>query len=172
LDALRFSHDKTFISSCKRPGVTARAVGVDATQPLFCFRRTWPPSRHHEASDVFMGPPTGGTTIHASMPYAAKGHREARFLLVVCDPTFPLTWTLGVPLPERTNGPHLPCCLPAPVFAMNRIARHTPPTSPLQWGRSRSSTESSSARRLRHPCICSPPSLGFADQMFKNIKVE
>jgi formate dehydrogenase major subunit len=103
----------------------------------------------------------GGNTI-TRMPQAVKGI-EALDLLVVCDP-YPTTWAV---LSERKDGTYLlPACT---SFEMN--GSRTASNRSLQWGeqivnpvfecKNDYDTMYAIARKL-----------GFADQMFKNIKVE
>ena len=103
----------------------------------------------------------GGNTI-TRMPEAAKGI-EKLDLLVVCDP-YPTTWSV---LSERKNGTYLlPACT---SFEMN--GSRTASNRSLQWG-----------EQIVKPVFeCKNDydvmyllarKLGFADQMFKNIKVE
>jgi formate dehydrogenase major subunit len=103
----------------------------------------------------------GGNTI-TRMPQAAKGI-EKLDLLVVCDP-YPTTWAV---LSERKNGTYiLPACT---SFEMN--GSRTASNRSLQWGeeivkpvfecKNDYDTMYLLARKL-----------GFADRMFKNIKVE
>ena len=103
----------------------------------------------------------GGNTI-ARMPMAAKGI-EKLDLLVVCDP-YPTTWSV---LSERKNGTYLlPACT---SFEMN--GSRTASNRSLQWG-----------EQIVKPVFeCKNDydvlyllarKLGFADRMFKNIKVE
>ena len=103
----------------------------------------------------------GGNTI-ARMPQAAKGI-EKLDLLVVCDP-YPTTWAV---LSERKNGTYiLPACT---SFEMS--GSRTASNRSLQWG-----------EKIVEPVFeCKNDydtmylltrKLGFADQMFKNIKVD
>src|SRR4029450_6615028 len=103
----------------------------------------------------------GGNTI-VRMPQAARGI-EKLDLLVVCDP-YPTTWAV---LSERKNGTYiLPACT---SFEMN--GSRTASNRSLQWG-----------EQIVKPIFeCKNDydimylfarKLGFADQMFKNIKVE
>ena len=103
----------------------------------------------------------GGNTI-ARMPMAAKGI-ETLDLLVVCDP-YPTTWSV---LSERKNGTYLlPACT---SFEMD--GSRTASNRSLQWGEHivkpafRSKNDYDTMYMLARK-------LGFADQMFKNIKVE
>src|SRR5256884_357287 len=102
-----------------------------------------------------------GNTI-VRMPQAAKGI-EKLDLLVVCDP-YPTTWAV---LSERKNGTYLlPACT---SFEMN--GSRTASNRSLQWG-----------EQIVKPIFeCKNDydimylfarKLGFADQMFKNIKVD
>src|SRR2546421_11788266 len=103
----------------------------------------------------------GGNTI-TRMPQAARGI-EKLDLLVVCDP-YPTTWAV---LSERKNGTYiLPACT---SFEMN--GSRTASNRSLQWG-----------EQIVKPIFeCKNDydimylfarKLGFADQMFKNIKVD
>ena len=103
----------------------------------------------------------GGNTI-TRMPEGAKG-MQALDLLVVCDP-YPTTWSV---LSERKNGTYLlPACT---SFEMN--GSRTASNRSLQWG-----------EQIVKPIFeCKNDydvmyllarKLGFAEQMFKNIKVE
>ena len=103
----------------------------------------------------------GGNTI-VRMPQAARGI-EKLDLLVVCDP-YPTTWAV---LSERKNGTYiLPACT---SFEMN--GSRTASNRSLQWG-----------EQIVKPIFeCKNDydimylfarKLGFADQMFKNIKVD
>jgi formate dehydrogenase major subunit len=103
----------------------------------------------------------GGNTI-TRMPEAAKGIEQLN-LLVVCDP-YPTTWAV---LSERKNGTYLlPACT---SFEMN--GSRTASNRSLQWG-----------ERIVEPVFeCKNDydimyllarKLEFAEQMFKNIKVE
>ena len=103
----------------------------------------------------------GGNTI-VRMPEAAKGIEQLD-LLVVCDP-YPTTWSV---LSERKNGTYLlPACT---SFEMN--GSRTASNRSLQWG-----------EKIVEPIFETKNDydimyllarkLGFAEQMFKNIKVE
>jgi formate dehydrogenase major subunit len=103
----------------------------------------------------------GGNTI-TRMPQAVKGI-EKLDLLVVCDP-YPTTWAV---LSERKNGTYiLPACT---SFEMN--GSRTASNRSLQWG-----------EQIVEPAFeCKNDydimyllarKLGFAEQLFKNIKVE
>jgi formate dehydrogenase major subunit len=103
----------------------------------------------------------GGNTI-TRMPQAAKGI-EKLDLLVVCDP-YPTTWAV---LSERKDGTYLlPACT---SFEMN--GSRTASNRSLQWG-----------EQIVQPAFDSKNDydimymfarkLGFAEEMFKNIKVE
>jgi len=103
----------------------------------------------------------GGNTI-TRMPQAARGI-EKLDLLVVCDP-YPTTWAV---LSERKNGTYiLPACT---SFEMN--GSRTASNRSLQWG-----------EQIVQPVFeCKNDydimyllarKLGFAEQLFKNIKVE
>jgi formate dehydrogenase major subunit len=103
----------------------------------------------------------GGNTI-TRMPEAVKGI-EKLDLLVVCDP-YPTTWAV---LSERKNGTYLlPACT---SFEMN--GSRTASNRSLQWGEQivkpvfECKNDYDVIYSLAHK-------LGFADQMFKNIKVE
>jgi formate dehydrogenase major subunit len=103
----------------------------------------------------------GGNTI-TRMPQAAKGI-EKLDLLVVCDP-YPTTWAV---LSERKNGTYiLPACT---SFEMN--GSRTASNRSLQWGEQivNPSFESKNDYDIMYLLA---RKLGFADRMFKNIKVE
>jgi formate dehydrogenase major subunit len=103
----------------------------------------------------------GGNTI-ARMPDAKKGI-EKLDLLVVCDP-YPTTWAV---LSERKNGTYLmPACT---SFEMN--GSRTASNRSLQWGEEivKPSFESKNDYDIMYALA---HRLGFADQMFKNIKVD
>jgi formate dehydrogenase major subunit len=103
----------------------------------------------------------GGNTI-TRMPQAARGI-EKLDLLVVCDP-YPTTWAV---LSERKNGTYL---LPA-CTSFEMAGSRTASNRSLQWG-----------EQIVQPIFeCKNDydtmyllarKLGFADRMFKNIKVE
>ncbi len=103
----------------------------------------------------------GGNTI-TRMPQAAKGI-EKLDLLVVCDP-YPTTWAV---LSERKDGTYL---LPAATsFEMN--GSRTASNRSLQWGEQivQPVFESKNDYDIMYALA---RKLGFADRMFKNIKVE
>ena len=103
----------------------------------------------------------GGNTI-TRMPQAKKGI-EKLDLLVVCDP-YPTTWAV---LSERRDGTYLlPACT---SFEMN--GSRTASNRSLQWGEQivQPSFESRNDYDIMHMLA---KKLGFADQLFKNIKVE
>jgi formate dehydrogenase major subunit len=103
----------------------------------------------------------GGNTI-ARMPEAARGI-EKLDLLVVCDP-YPTTWSV---LSERKNGTYrLPACT---SFEMN--GSRTASNRSLQWGEEivKPVFECKNDYDVMYLLA---RKLGFADQMFKNIKVE
>jgi formate dehydrogenase major subunit len=103
----------------------------------------------------------GGNTI-ARMPDAAKGIEKLE-LLVVCDP-YPTTWAV---LSERKNGTYLlPACT---SFEMN--GSRTASNRSLQWGEQivKPVFECKNDYDIMYLLA---RKLGFADQMFKNIKVE
>ena len=103
----------------------------------------------------------GGNTI-TRMPDAKKGI-EALDLLVVCDP-YPTTWAV---LSERKDGTYLlPACT---SFEMN--GSRTASNRSLQWGEQivEPSFESRNDYDIMYMLA---RKLGFADQLFKNIKVE
>jgi len=103
----------------------------------------------------------GGNTI-TRMPQAAKGI-EKLDLLVVCDP-YPTIWAV---LSERKNGTYLlPACT---SFEMN--GSRTASNRSLQWGEQvvKPAFECKNDYDIMYLLA---RKLGFADQMFKNIKVE
>ena len=103
----------------------------------------------------------GGNTI-TRMPEAAKGI-EKLDLLVVCDP-YPTTWSV---LSERKNGTYLlPACT---SFEMD--GSRTASNRSLQWGEQivKPIFECKNDYDVMYMLA---RKLGFADQMFKNIKVE
>ena len=103
----------------------------------------------------------GGNTI-TRMAEAAKGI-EALDLLVVCDP-YPTTWAV---LSERKDGTYLlPACT---SFEMN--GSRTASNRSLQWGDEivKPAFECKNDYNIMYLLA---RKLGFADQMFKNIKVE
>src|SRR5438128_2334664 len=103
----------------------------------------------------------GGNTI-TRMPDAAKGI-ENLDLLVVCDP-YPTTWSV---LSERKNGTYLP---PAGTsFEMN--GSRTASNRSLQWGEQivKPVFECKNDYDIMYLLA---RRLGFADRMFKNIKVD
>jgi formate dehydrogenase major subunit len=103
----------------------------------------------------------GGNTI-TRMPQAAKGI-EALDLLVVCDP-YPTTWAV---LSERKDGTYLlPACT---SFEMN--GSRTASNRSLQWGEEivKPVFECKNDYDIMYLLA---RKLGFADPMFKNIKVE
>ncbi|MFZ0149685.1 MAG: formate dehydrogenase subunit alpha [Xanthobacteraceae bacterium] len=103
----------------------------------------------------------GGNTI-TRMPQAAKGI-EKLDLLVVCDP-YPTTWAV---LSERKDGTYLlPACT---SFEMN--GSRTASNRSLQWGDEivKPAFECKNDYDIMYLLA---RKLGFADQMFKNIKVE
>jgi len=103
----------------------------------------------------------GGNTI-TRMPQAVKGI-EALDLLVVCDP-YPTTWAV---LSERKNGTYL---LPAGTsFEMN--GTRTASNRSLQWGE-QIVKPIFECKNDYDTMYLLARKLGFADQMFKNIKVE
>src|SRR5829696_5043105 len=103
----------------------------------------------------------GGNTI-TRMPQAAKGI-EKLDLLVVCDP-YPTTWAV---LSERKNGTYLlPACT---SFEMD--GSRTCSNRSLQWGEQ--IVEPVFERKNDYDIMYMlATKLGFADRMFKNIKVE
>jgi formate dehydrogenase major subunit len=103
----------------------------------------------------------GGNTI-TRMPQAAQGI-EKLDLLVVCDP-YPTTWSV---LSERQNGTYLlPACT---SFEMD--GSRTASNRSLQWGEQivKPAFESKNDYDVMYLFA---RKLGFADRMFKNIKVE
>jgi formate dehydrogenase major subunit len=103
----------------------------------------------------------GGNTI-TRMPQAAQGI-EKLDLLIVCDP-YPTTWAV---LSERKNGTYLlPACT---SFEMD--GSRTASNRSLQWGEQivRPAFESKNDYDVMYLLA---RKLGFADKMFKNIKVE
>jgi formate dehydrogenase major subunit len=103
----------------------------------------------------------GGNTI-VRMPQAARGI-EKLDLLVVCDP-YPTTWSV---LSERRNGTYiLPACT---SFEMN--GSRTASNRSLQWGEQivKPIFECKNDYDIMYLLA---RKLGFADQMFKNIKVD
>jgi formate dehydrogenase major subunit len=103
----------------------------------------------------------GGNTV-ARMPEAAKGI-EALDLLVVCDPV-PTTWAV---LSERRDGTYL---LPAATSYEVHGSR-TASNRSLQWGQKivEPIFEAKDDNEIMYRLAVK---LGFADRMFKNIKVE
>src|SRR3982074_3656159 len=103
----------------------------------------------------------GGNTI-ARMPDAAKGI-EKLDLLVVCDP-YPTTWAV---LSERKNGTYL---LPART-SLNMNGSRTASNRSLQWGEQivKPIFECKNDYDIMYLLA---RKLGFADRMFKNIKVD
>jgi formate dehydrogenase major subunit len=103
----------------------------------------------------------GGNTI-TRMPQAVKGI-EALDLLVVCDP-YPTTWAV---LSGRKDGTYLlPACT---SFEMN--GSRTASNRSLQWG-SEIVKPAFECKNDYDVMYLLSRKLGFADQMFKNIKVE
>jgi formate dehydrogenase major subunit len=103
----------------------------------------------------------GGNTI-TRMPDAARGI-EKLDLLVVCDP-YPTTWAV---LSERKNGTYLlPACT---SFEMN--GSRTASNRSLQWGE-QIVKPVFECKNDYDTMYLLARKLGFADQMFKNIKVE
>jgi formate dehydrogenase major subunit len=103
----------------------------------------------------------GGNTI-TRMPQAAKGI-EALDLLVVCDP-YPTTWAV---LSGRKNGTYLlPACT---SFEMN--GSRTASNRSLQWGE-QIVDPVFECKNDYDTMYLLARKLGFADEMFKNIKVE
>ena len=103
----------------------------------------------------------GGNTI-TRMPEAARGIEELE-LMVVCDP-YPTTWAV---LSERKNGTYLlPACT---SFEMN--GSRTASNRSLQWGEQivKPIFECKNDYDVMYMLA---RKLGFADQMFKHIKVE
>jgi len=103
----------------------------------------------------------GGNTI-TRMPEAARGIEKLE-LMVVCDP-YPTTWAV---LSERKNGTYLlPACT---SFEMN--GSRTASNRSLQWGEQivKPIFECKNDYDMMYMLA---RKLGFADQMFKNIKVE
>jgi formate dehydrogenase major subunit len=103
----------------------------------------------------------GGNTI-TRMPEAARGIEKLE-LMVVCDP-YPTTWAV---LSERKNGTYLlPACT---SFEMN--GSRTASNRSLQWGEQivKPIFECRNDYDVMHMLA---RKLGFADQMFKHIKVE
>jgi formate dehydrogenase major subunit len=103
----------------------------------------------------------GGNTI-TRMPDAAKGV-EKLDLLIVCDP-YPTTWSV---LSERKNGTYLlPACT---SFEMD--GSRTASNRSLQWGEQivKPVFESKNDYDVMYMLA---RKLGFAEQMFKHIKVE
>jgi formate dehydrogenase major subunit len=103
----------------------------------------------------------GGNTV-TRMPEVAKGI-EKLDLLVVCDP-HPTTWAV---LSERKNGTYL---LPACTSFENTGSR-TASNRSLQWGEQIVKPIFESKDDLEIMYLLAKK-LGFADLMFKNIKVE
>jgi formate dehydrogenase major subunit len=103
----------------------------------------------------------GGNTI-TRMPEAKKGI-EKLDLLVVCDP-YPTTWAV---LSERKDGTYLlPACT---SFEMD--GSRTASNRSLQWGE-QVVAPSFESRNDYDIMYSLGRKLGFADQLFKNIKVE
>jgi formate dehydrogenase major subunit len=103
----------------------------------------------------------GGNTI-TRMPLAAKGIENLE-LLVVCDP-YPTTWSV---LSERKNGTYLlPACT---SFEMD--GSRTASNRSLQWGETIVEPVFESKNDYDIMYLFARK-LGFADRMFKNIKVE
>jgi formate dehydrogenase major subunit len=103
----------------------------------------------------------GGNTI-TRMPEAAKGMEKIE-LLVVCDP-YPTTWSV---LSERKNGTYLlPMCT-----SFESSGSRTASNRSLQWGEQivKPVFESNNDYDVIYKFAVK---LGFADQMFKNIKIE
>ena len=103
----------------------------------------------------------GGNTI-VRMPEAARGIENLE-LLVVCDP-YPTTWSV---LSERKNGTYvLPACT---SFEMD--GSRTASNRALQWGEQivKPIFECKNDYDVMYMLA---RKLGFAEQMFKNIKVE
>ena len=103
----------------------------------------------------------GGNTI-TRMPEAARGIEKLE-LMVVCDP-YPTTWAV---LSERKNGTYLlPACT---SFEMN--GSRTASNRSLQWGEQivKPIFECKNDYDVMYMLA---RKLGFADQMFKHIKVE
>jgi formate dehydrogenase major subunit len=103
----------------------------------------------------------GGNTV-TRMPEAAKGLEKLE-LLVVCDP-HPTTWSV---LSERKNGTYLlPVCT---SFESN--GSRTASNRSIQWGEQvvKPIFESKNDNEIMYLLA---KKLGFADKMFKNIKVE
>jgi formate dehydrogenase major subunit len=103
----------------------------------------------------------GGNTI-TRMPEAAKGMQQLD-LLVVCDP-YPTTWSV---LSERKDGTYLlPACT---SFEMD--GSRTASNRSLQWGEQIVKPTFESKNDYDTMYLLARK-LGFAEQMFKNIKVE
>ena len=103
----------------------------------------------------------GGNTI-TRMPEAARGMEKLE-LLVVCDP-YPTTWSV---LSERKNGTYLlPMCT-----SFEASGSRTASNRSLQWGEQivKPVFESKNDYDVMYMFA---GKLGFADQMFKNIKVD
>src|SRR5215207_2068344 len=103
----------------------------------------------------------GGNTV-TRMPEAAKGLKELE-LLVVCDP-HPTTWSV---LSERKNGTYLlPVCT-----SFESSGSRTASNRSIQWGEQivKPIFESKNDNEIMYLLA---KKLGFADRMFKNIKVE
>jgi formate dehydrogenase major subunit len=103
----------------------------------------------------------GGNTI-TRMPEAARGIEKLE-LLVVCDP-YPTTWSV---LSERKNGTYLlPMCT-----SFESSGSRTASNRSLQWGEQivKPVFESKNDYDVIYMFASK---LGFADKMFKNIKVE
>jgi formate dehydrogenase major subunit len=103
----------------------------------------------------------GGNTI-TRMPQAAKGI-EKLDLLVVCDP-YPTTWAV---LSERRNGTYL---LPA-CTSFEMAGSRTASNRSLQWGE-QIVKPIFECRNDYDTMYLLARKLGFADRLFKNIKVE
>src|SRR3954447_24047876 len=104
----------------------------------------------------------GGNTV-ARMPQAQKGIEKLE-LLVVCDPV-PTTWAALAP--ERKNGTYL---LPI-ATSYETAGSRTASNRAIQWGEQivKPVFESKDDNEVMYLLA---KKLGFADQMFKNIKVE
>ena len=99
------------------------------------------------------------------IPESLKGLKKLE-LLVVADP-HPTTWASLAVQAGRKDDMYLLPVAPS-SSARARASRRTARCS----GASRSSSRSSSRRTISRSCTCIAKKLGFADQMFKNIKVE
>ena len=100
------------------------------------------------------------------IPESMKG-LKALELLVVADP-HPTTWA-SLAVNAGAQGQHVPAAGRAPSSSAR--ARASLPTARCN-GASRSSSRSSSRRTICEVMYLIAKKLGFADQMFKNIKVE